>query len=348
MPPGFADPSATLRLAARFPEPNAAGFYRYAQGLTVSNVGIGSYLGEMDAATDLGYQQAVRAYLSAGGNFIDTSLNYRNQRSERAIGAALAEAFGTGGVQRDEIIVATKAGYLVPDAVPAETLKASDLVGGMHSMAPHFLRDQLGRSLQNLGVETVDIYYLHNPETQLTYIDETEFLSRIREAFECLEHAVADGRIQFYGAATWQGFRHRQPSPEALSLERLAGVAREVAGDSHHFRFIQLPFNLALPEAFANRVNGESVLDAAARLGITVVASASLYQARLTHNLPEEIRAKLPGATTDAQRAIQFVRSTPGVTVALAGMSSVAHVQENLGLATVPPIGEESYFQLYA
>ena len=347
MVPGLADPSATLRFAARFPEPSAAGFYRYAQGLTVSNVGIGSYLGEMDAATDLGYKQAVRAYLAAGGNFIDTSLNYRNQRSERAIGAALAEAFATGEVQRDETVIATKAGYLVPDAVPADILEAGDLVGGIHSMAPRFLGDQLGHSLRNLRLESVDIFYLHNPETQLAYIGQTEFLARIQRAFEYLESAVAEGKIQFYGAATWQGFRHREPSPEALSLERMAGLAREVAGDSHHFRFIQLPFNLALPEAFANRVNGESVLDVAARLRITVVASASLYQARLTNNLPEEIRTKLPGASTDAQRAIQFVRSTPGVTVALAGMSSVAHVQENLGLAVVPPIDKERYLQLY-
>jgi aryl-alcohol dehydrogenase-like predicted oxidoreductase len=102
-----------------------------------------------------------------------------------------------------------------------------------------------------------------------------------------------------------------------------------------------------MPEAFANRVNGENVLEVASRLGISVVASASLYQARLSRNLPDEIRSRLPGAETDAQRAIQFVRSTPGIAVALVGMSSLAHVRENLGLAGVPPLDPEQYMNLY-
>jgi len=191
------------------------------------------------------------------------------------------------------------------------------------------------------------VFYLHNPETQLAYMSETEFLGKIRPAFEFLESAVSDGRIHFYGTATWQGYRHREPSREALPLEKLAGIATEVAGPMHHFRFIQLPFNLAMPEAFANRVNGESVLDVAARLEITVVASASLYQARLSRNLPDEIRARLPGAETDAQRAIQFVRSTPGIAVALVGMSNLQHVHDNLALAKIPPLDPERYLNLY-
>ncbi len=337
MLPDLADPSGTLRFAARFPAAKAAGFYREAQGILLSSIGIGTYLGEMDDATDRGYTEAVRGALAGGVNCIDTSLNYRNQRSERSVGAALRQAMQTGEVRRDEIVICTKAGYLVPDAVPLGVLKASDVVGGMHCMAPLFLSDQLGRSLRNLGLESIDVFYLHNPETQLAYLGETEFLGRIRQAFEWLETSAGEGRIHYYGTATWQGYRHPQPSPEALSLERLAAIAREIAGDSHRFRFIQLPFNLAMPEALVNRANGENVLEIAARLGITVIASASLFQSRLSRNLPDEIRDQLPGARTDAQRAIQFVRSTPGIAVALVGMSNLAHVRENLGLAAVPP-----------
>jgi aryl-alcohol dehydrogenase-like predicted oxidoreductase len=332
----LAGSSGTLRFAARFPAPQAAGFYREAQGLTVSSIGIGTYRGEMDDATDRGYVEAVSAALATGVNFIDTSLNYRNQRSEQSIGAALRQAIQAGSIQRDEIVVCSKAGYLVPDAVPTGVLQSSDVVGGMHSMAPHFLRDQLERSRRNLALESIDVFYLHNPETQLAYLTGTEFLRRIRQAFEWLELAVSEGRIHYYGTSTWQGYRHRQPSPDALSLEALAGIAHQIAGHSHHFRFIQMPFNLAMPEAFANRVNKENVLDVAARLGITVVGSASLFQSRLCRNLPDEIRAQFPGAQTDAQRAIQYVRSTPGIAVALVGMSQPAHVRENLGLATVP------------
>jgi aryl-alcohol dehydrogenase-like predicted oxidoreductase len=345
--PHLTDATATLRFAARFPALKAAGFYREVQGLTVSNIGIGTYLGEMDAATDSSYTEAVRGGLTAGVNFIDTSLNYRNQRSERSIGAALWQAVEAGEAQREEIVISTKAGYLVPDALPKGILSANDIVAGMHSMAPAFLRDQLNRSRANLGLDAIDVFYLHNPETQLAYISQTEFLGRIRLAFEYLESAVADGWIHYYGTATWGGYRHREPSPEALPLEDLAAIAREIGGQAHHFRFIQLPFNLAMPEAFSNRVNGENVLEVAARLGISVVASASLYQARLSRNLPDEIRSRLPGAETDAQRAIQFVRSTPGIAVALVGMSSLAHVRENLGLASVPPLDPGRYMNLY-
>jgi aryl-alcohol dehydrogenase-like predicted oxidoreductase len=345
--PHLADSAATLRFASRFSALTSAGFYREIQGLTVSSIGIGTYLGEMDAATDSSYTEAVRGALAAGVNFIDTSLNYRNQRSERSIGTALRQAVEAREVHREEVVISTKAGYLVPDAVPAGILSPNDVVGGMHSMAPAFLRDQLDRSRGNLGLDAIDVLYLHNPETQLAYISQTEFLGRVRPAFEYLESAVVDGRIHYYGTATWQGYRHREPSREALPLEKLAAIAREIAGEAHHFRLIQLPFNLAMPEAFANRINGENVLELAARLGISVVASASLYQARLSRNLPEEIRTQLPGAQTDAQRAIQFVRSTPGIAVALVGMSNLAHVRENLGLAGVPPLDPERYMSLY-
>jgi aryl-alcohol dehydrogenase-like predicted oxidoreductase len=347
MLPGRATPHSTARYAGRFHAHQEVGFYRTAQSLTVSNIGIGTYLGEMDEATDRGYAEAAGAALAAGVNFIDTSLNYRNQRSERSIGTALRQAVNAGHVQRDEVVICTKAGYLVPDAVPTGAITARDVVGGMHSMAPAFLADQLGRSRQNLGIEAIDVFYLHNPETQLSYITQDEFYARILQSFIFLEEAVEQGGIQFYGTATWEGFRKPPQSPGALSLDRLAEVAREAGGDQHHFRFIQLPVNLAMPEAFGNRVDRESVLDVATRLGITAVASASLLQSRLTRNLPAEIRGKLPGARTDAQRAIQFVRSTPGITVALVGMSDENHVRENLELAAIAPVAEEQYMSLY-
>jgi aryl-alcohol dehydrogenase-like predicted oxidoreductase len=347
MLPGHATGAATARYAARFHAHQQVGFYRTAQLLTVSNIGIGTYLGEMDEATDRGYAEAVGAALAAGVNFIDTSLNYRNQRSERSIGTALRQAVDAGHVQRDEVVICTKAGYLVPDAVPSGALSERDVVGGMHSITPAFLADQLGRSRQNMGIETIDVFYLHNPETQLSYVTQDEFYARILQAFIFLEEAVDQGGIQFYGMATWEGFRKPAQSPGALSLDRLAGVAREAGGGQHHFRFIQLPLNLAMPEAFGNRVDGESLLDLATRLGITTVASASLLQSRLARNLPSEIREKLPGTRTDAQCAIQFVRSTPGITVALVGMSSEDHVRENLELTGIPAVAEEQYLSLY-
>jgi aryl-alcohol dehydrogenase-like predicted oxidoreductase len=306
-------------------------FYRRAQRFTVSSVGIGSYLGPPDDARDESYTAAMRAALAGGINFIDTSLNYRQQRSERAIGRAIA------GVPRDSYVVCTKAGYLVPGAAPLDVLPPAEVAGGQHCLATVFLRDQLARSLANLGVEHVDVFYLHNPETQLAHVGEDEFYARCRGAFACCEERAAAGQLTYYGAATWGGFREGK-----LSLERLAAIAREVAGDGHRFRFIQLPLNLAMPEALTR-----GVLADAAALGITVVASASLLQARLAQGLPAELAAKFPGLTTDAQRALQFTRSTPGIAVALVGMGQVAHVEENLALRDVSPLSEAEFTGLF-
>jgi aryl-alcohol dehydrogenase-like predicted oxidoreductase len=61
-----------------------------------------------------------------------------------------------------------------------------------------------------------------------------------------------------------------------------------------------------------------------------VVASAPLMHGQLTRGLPPQLREAFPALTTDAQRALAFVRAMPGVTAALVGMRSAAHVGENL------------------
>ena len=317
-------------------------FYREAQGMRLSNIGIGTYLGALDEATDRGYTESVITAVRLGINVIDTSLNYRNQRSECAVGEALRRLFAAGEARRDDLLVCTKAGFLVRDAMPA-ALRPEEVVDGGHSMAPAFLADQLERSRQNLGLDSIDVFYLHNPELQLNRVGRDEFHARIHRAFTFLEEAVAQGKIRFYGTATWDGYRRT----DGLSLAAIAAEAERAGGNEHHFRFIQLPFNLAMPEAYVQRLDGETVLKAASRLGITAIASATLLQTRLARDLPAELAAKLPGATTDAQRAIQFTRSTPVITTALVGMSKPEHVRENLELAAIPPLSEPEYRALY-
>src|SRR5262249_17953960 len=168
------------------------------------------------------------------------------------------------------------------------------------------------RSLENLGLEAIDVYYIHNPETQLEAVSRDEFNGRIRAAFEFLEQAAEDGRIGFYGTATWNGYREQPGSSGYLSLAEISSIAREVGGDEHRFRVIQLPHNLAMPEALteANQVvDGEklSTLMAADRLGVTVMCSASMLQARLSQNLPSFVREAVERLTTDPPRRRQFV-----------------------------------------
>lgn len=324
---------------------DSRGFYRSVESWQVSSLGIGTYLGGLDEAADAGYQQTLAAALNGGINFIDTSLNYRHQRSERAIGDVLR----TQKWPRESLVICTKAGYLVPGAIPEEAVTPADIVLNMHCMAPGFLRDQCRRSLANLGIDTIDVFYLHNPETQLSAIHPDEFLRRCRRAFETCEEMVTRGAIRFYGMATWEGFRKQSGG---LDLIQIVEMVKAVAGSSHHFRFVQAPFNFAMTEilTLSNQVIGgksRTLIEAAAELDINVIASASLLQSRLSRDLPDPLRAQFPGLHTDAQCAIQFARSAPGISVALVGMSNPAHLRENLETRNVAPLSTEEFARLF-
>lgn len=191
---GHATRDGTERIMGRSGK-GSIGFYRAVQDICLSSVGIGTFRGAIDAETDASYAAAVHAALGLGVNIVDTSLNYRQQHSERAVGTGLRRHFEMSGGRRDEIVVCTKGGYLVAGAVTPGTLEAEEIVSGTHSMAPSFLSDQIDRSRRNLGLETIDVYYLHNPEVQLRTVDVKTFMARIGAAFEKLEGAVSDGLI---------------------------------------------------------------------------------------------------------------------------------------------------------
>lgn len=342
---------ATRRFATRFDSVFASDFYRDAAGLTVSSIGMGTYLGECDDEEDERYAALLTAGIQRGINVLDTAINYRCQRSERAVGRAVRRATAAGVVTRDELVICTKGGYVPLEGAPPASrdqynaylgaqyfergiMSDSDLVAGGHCLTPRFLADQIERSLANLELECIDIFYLHNPEQQLDTLDRARFIDVIRAAFAELESQVAAGKVGAYGCATWGGFRVFAANRNHLSLPELLSAARDVGGENHHFRAVQLPVNLAMTEAVrapTQSADGKNIafLDLARMLGVSVFASASLMQSQLTRNLPPAVRSLFPSLETDAQRAIAFVRSLP-VASALVGMRSLEHLDENL------------------
>ncbi len=359
----LASAQATATYAAAHPElPHN---FRLLDGLHVSSLGIGTYLGRDDQADDDGYQAAILYALAQGVNVVDTAINYRAQRSERLIGHCLRQ-LASLGLQRQQLVLSTKAGYLPFDgSVPQDgaaylrrvyldsgLAPAAEVVDGRHCLAPRYLRDQLGRSLRNLGLPSVDIFYLHNPETQLGAVDRPEFRRRLRAAFALAEELVQAGVIGRYGCATWDGFRVAPTDPGHLSLAELHGLATELAGAGHHFRVVQLPVNLAMTEAIRQPtqvVQGQAMtlLQAAERLGIAVVASGSLGQGKLLRRpLPDALVAAVPGLRRDSQRLLQIVRSAPGIVTALCGFKSLPHARENLQLLPAAPLTPQQFARL--
>jgi aryl-alcohol dehydrogenase-like predicted oxidoreductase len=359
--------TATEGYTGRFSHFKSNGFYRPFLGVQISSLGLGTYLGDSSDSADALYVEAIQTALSSGINLLDSAVNYRCMRSERNIGQALGALIQEKKISREEVVLCTKGGFIPyegqPPAHPEKYFQEAyfkpgicqpnEMVAGCHCMTPAYLRNQVERSLQNMKIETIDLYYVHNPEMQLEEVPREEFLHRLEKAFQALEQLVKEGKIRAYGTATWNGYRVKPDSQEYLSLHDILRTAERAAGHSrHHFQAIQLPYNLGMPEAFFlnNQTAGAQtlpVLSTAQANGIAVFTSASILQARLSRDLPPSVAGAFPGLPTDASRAIQFARSTPGVTAALVGMKRKEHVRENLKVAEIHPSPAEALHKLF-
>lgn len=332
------------------------------QNLLLSNVGIGTYLGDPDSRTDELVTNAVKQSITSGINVVDTAINYRSQKAERSVGKAISELIQEEKISRDQIFLSTKNGYVTNDAdvklgfweyVKEEysqkgVIKEGDVTSGYHCMTTTYLSDQLDRSLRNLDLECVDLMYLHNAvEGQIKDVSKDKFLENLKSVFELYEQKRDEGKIKFYGMATWECFRVANDNPQYLSLEETVNMAKSVGGQNHGFKFIQLPFNMHYDQALLGKTqtignDSVSVLEAATRLEIGVFTSVPFMQGRLL----------TPGAMPDfnelkpSLRALQFIRSSPGVLAPLVGQKSSEHVSENLEIMKIPPIPENEFLSL--
>ncbi|WP_255196955.1 aldo/keto reductase [Halorarius litoreus] len=345
---------ATWAYRNRFHESFARTYFRrFADGL-VSSIGVGTYLGDPTGAVDERYHDALVEAFESGINVVDTAINYRCQRSERVVGRAIEDA----DVDREELLVATKGGFVPfdgsrpadPGAYVREEYGDYEFVRG-NCLHAEYIDDQFDRSLGNLDLDTIDLYYLHNPETQLEAHSRERVYELLESAFETLERRVAADELRHYGVATWNAFRVPETADDHLSIpevvRRARAAADTVGNPSTSFRAIQLPFNVHMADAFTTAAHDgpegtQSALWFAQEAGIDVFTSASILQGDLADGLPEAVAAKLEGDTA-AQRAINFARSAPGVTCALVGMSSPEHVAENVAAGTFPPLGADAF-----
>jgi len=336
--------------------------FRQFSGLTLSSIGIGTYLGNADNATDVLVKEAIKKSVLLGVNVIDTAINYRSQKAERSVRKAVSELVEEGKVKREELFISTKNGYVTNDAdvkeefweyinntlVKPGIIKSGDISSGYHCMTIPYLENQLNTSLKNLDFDCIDLMYIHNAaEGQLQDISKEEFMKNLKLVFEFYEKQRKEGTIKYYGMATWDCFRVPKENPQYMPLSDVLKLAKEAGGNENGFKFIQLPYNMYLDQAFTiqnQTVNGKeiSILDASKNLGIGVFASVPLMQSKLlAPNVIPEF-----GGLKPAHRALQFVRSTPGIIAPLVGQKSSAHVDENLELVKVPPMYESEFNQL--
>jgi len=357
---GYATPEGTKKFAERQNQDSQKN-YNNVHNLTLSNVGIGTYLGNPDTETDNLVEDAIKKSILGGINVIDSAINYRAQKAERSVGNAISQLIDNNDISREEIFVSTKNGYVTNDGDIKEDLmqyvmreygktgivKEGDISPGYHCMTVPYLNDQLERSLKNLGLDCVDLMYLHNSVEGQTHLPREQFLKNLKDVFEFYEKKRKEGKIRFYGMATWECFRVTQENPLFLQLSEVMDLAVQAGGKEHGFRFIQLPFNLMLDQAYMTKnhnVSGKtvSVLEAAQEFNLGVFTSVPIMQGKLlaTNAIPEF------GNFSASVRLLQFVRSTPGITAPLIGHKLESHVKENMNVMKIPPLSELEFNNL--
>lgn len=272
---GSASIEKTQALRSQFPIPyrNLGG-----TGLSVSEVGFGTQYVENAEA----HFKAMEKALQGGVNLIDTCGFYGNGAAEVLVGRVLSSLID-GGRNREEFFVVSKAGFvnLEHGQTATETMTALN-PNLAYCLDPAFIAAQIGASLERMGLEKVDCFMLHNPETLLQYHAQkrtdreearTAVLAQIRAAFEQLEQEVAKGRIASYGISC-NTLRSESQDYDALSLVEMRGIATDVAED-HHFRIIELPLNLLETEAVTtkNHPNERDVISYARDVGMGILVN---------------------------------------------------------------------------
>lgn len=225
-------------------------------GFTVSICGFGGY--RIDDGIPQ-HQNSLGLALTSGINLIDTSSNYADGGSEILIGKVLKKLISEKKIERENIVVVSKGGYLQGSNLKlgyereksgkpfSDVVKCSNDL--WHCISPDFLENQITLSLQRLSLNKINVYLLHNPEYFLTYSvisdperREREYYRRIKDAFIHLEEEVKRGRIAYYGISS-NTFAEKNTKQNFTSLEKVIQIANEIS-EQNHFAVVQFPMNL--------------------------------------------------------------------------------------------------------
>ena len=339
--------------------------FRNFDGLHLSTIGLGTYLGQPTVEDDIAIEDAVYESIRSGAvNVVDTAINYRAMRSERSIGKALLRLTKDEIVSRDQVFVSSKNGYITNDGefpaidiidyihrmyISTGIIGTNDISSGYHVMNPVYIERCIDKSLTNLHLSTIDLMYIHNAfESWHQDVKREEFMEMLLKVFEVYEKYRSSNKIRYYGMATWTCFRVPATNKEYLSLEEVVNLAHKVGGSEHGFRFVQLPYNLAYSEALLLKSQSVgsnknlNILEAANLLNVKVFASAPLLQGRL-------LRANIPdymGLSDQVAKLVQIIRSSPSIIAPLLGYKAPGHIQHNVKIANIPPMTEFEFMNV--
>lgn len=347
-------------------------FYIKHNNLVFSKLGLGTFNKEPYKEENyvFHYIEGVKQAIRSGINLIDTASNYRYGQSEKEIGIAIQELMQSNEVKREELIICSKGGFIqleypfpknpytwISDNIIEKGLATKeDIELDQHCMTPDYLEWSCKKSIENLQVKALDIYFLHNPEIQIQRLGYKKFLKKIESIFRRFEKMADNGLIKSYGIAVWNGFIKNEAIEEHINLEDIVDIAIKVAGENHRFKYIQTPFNIAKTSIYTiptQKVKGEecTLLQAAHRLNIGVISSSSLLQMNLfKKSFKPETGYLLDNnmvLENDIQLALQFVRSTPGLISSLFASKAPIHIKSNMEITKIRATPKANYDLMY-
>ena len=369
---GTATAEATTAYSKRQGQAFDRGHYSdFRGGVKLSAIGLGTFPGAATDATDQALAEIVFRGITSGLNVIDTAAHYRYGRSLFAIAEGLKRAVAAG-IDRRALWLMSKGGfvsfsgsappdpkaYVQTEIIDKGLASAADCAG-LHVLSRPYIRAQIDLSRKALGVETLDAFLIDQPEVHIPVFGKAALIAKLGEIFVELEQAVKDGAINHYGVSSFHAFR--VPTNDALfiSLTSLIALAekaaKEIAGHErdHHLALVELPFNAVMLDGFSrfNQITGEgseaSTLQAALQLKLYTIASHGLFKGHLAHQGVDILTQAMPRFANNAQRALQFNRSTPGLGTTLVGISTPAHLDDVLAVARSPLLSHQSYMALY-
>lgn len=260
----------------------------------MGRLALGTHLGDFSKEDSAKYIEAISYALTNGIETIDGAINYRGMCSEKDEGIAIRALIENGKLRREDFCITSKAGLLFGDAcegmnpqkflteiLQPNGITSDDFVeydGLYQTLNPRFFEMALNKSLQNLGLETVDVHYIHIPEITRSGLSEETFYDRMEELFCWYESKVKEGKIRYYGIAL--EFLVEEPDEKKwhFQIEKLKIRADKAAAGDSHFKYVLFTYNLLCPYAstIANQeVAGRrlTVVEACKELGLETVGS---------------------------------------------------------------------------
>lgn len=282
-------------------------------GLSLSRLGLGTMTWGRDTDTHEAADQC-RAFIEAGGNFIDTSSTYGDGDSERVIGGLIGTLF-----KREDVAIATKAGVSFPDGARTVNNSRQSLIA------------ELDRSLARLETDYVDIWQIHSWDPH----------NPLEDTLSALDYAYSSGKARYVGISNFSGWQ----SARAITIQETNSAKAPIVTHQVEYSLLNREIeNEVLPCADETGIGilawaplGRGVLTGKYRKGIPSDSRAAAphfvkhvepYLREKPQRIVEAVAVAAEGlGFAPLEVALAWVRDTPGITSAIVGARTGAQLR---------------------